>query len=179
MGQLRLCWTFKFESIILNTYFSFQPLQQSSALFWILVIKGSSIYFSDSNLLFRRIVVFQHIPWFLKQHDEADHSYFSLKRSLRDVWLPKLEKAGVEAIFCGHYHQNTGGLYNNMPVVVTSAIGGQLGEDKSGARIVKVFPDRIEHQYHPIQELPLRNVWRLIGELCGMLERPFEVQWTA
>lgn len=66
--------------------------------------------------------------------------------------------AGVEAVFCGHYHQNAGGAYKGIDVVVTSAIGGQLGNDKSGARIVNVLENGISHKYYAINELPLNNI---------------------
>lgn len=110
----------------------------------------------------RRIVVFQHIPWFLNSADEADTVYFTLKTVIRKTWLDKFKDAGVEAIFCGHYHRNAGGSYRDMDVVTTSAIGGQLGVDKSGARIVKVLDNKIQHQYYAIEELPLRTEFWLV-----------------
>ncbi|KAK6644389.1 hypothetical protein RUM43_000656 [Polyplax serrata] len=97
----------------------------------------------------KRIIVFQHIPWFLKSDDEEDN-YFNIGINLRQKWLDKFKKAGVEGIFCGHYHRNAGGVYNGMQVVVTSAVGGQLGDDKSGARIIKVQSHCIEHKYYEI-----------------------------
>lgn len=105
----------------------------------------------------RRLVVFQHIPWFIQFIDEKEDPYFSLKSSLRKKWLDKFKDAGVEAIFCGHLHRNAGGEYRGMQVVVTSAIGGQLGNDKSGARIVKVLEDKINHKYYAIEDLPMKN----------------------
>ena len=50
-------------------------------------------------------------------------------------------------IFCGHYHRNAGGFYNGIEQVVTSAVSAQLGNDKSGIRIVNVFEDKITHKY--------------------------------
>ncbi|EEB13831.1 conserved hypothetical protein [Pediculus humanus corporis] len=78
----------------------------------------------------KRIIVFQHVPWFLKKFDEEDQ-YFNINSSVRRKWLKKFKKAGVKAIFCGHYHRNGGGIYDNIDVAVTSAVGGQLGNDKS------------------------------------------------
>ena len=39
-------------------------------------------------------------------------------------------------------------------MITTSAVGRQLGKDKSGFRIVHVFRDRIEHRYHDLDGEP-------------------------
>jgi hypothetical protein len=41
-----------------------------------------------------------------------------------------------------------------MEIVTTSAVGFQLGEDKSGFAIVKVFQDKIEHKYYALEDVP-------------------------
>ena len=41
-----------------------------------------------------------------------------------------------------------------MEVIVTSAIGAQLREDKSGLRIVKVMENEIKHQYYELDHIP-------------------------
>ncbi|RWS15909.1 purple acid phosphatase-like protein [Dinothrombium tinctorium] len=102
---------------------------------------------------YRHVIVFQHIPWFLQKADE-ENDYFNIEKDLRIKMLDKFEKAGVKAIFCGHYHQNAGGKYKDMEVVVTSAIGAQLGNEKSGFRIVKVLANKIEHTYYELDSVP-------------------------
>jgi len=69
--------------------------------------------------------------------------------------LEKFHSAGVRKIFCGHYHRNAGGSYKSMEEVVTSAIGLALGTDKSGARLVRVTENDIEHQYFLTEDMPL------------------------
>lgn len=101
----------------------------------------------------RHVVVFQHIPWFLRQYDE-DKEYFNIMPELRLRMLKKFHDAGVRAIFCGHYHRNAGGFYKDMELVVTSAVGAQLGDDGHGFRVVKVLDDKIEHQYYTLDEVP-------------------------
>lgn len=116
--------------------------------------------FFDKNVIsidFSRIIVFQHVPWFLKTFDEPSDGYFNLTEEVRNKWLPKMKARGVVAVFCGHYHKNAGGVYDGVPVVVTSAIGGQLGDDKSGARIVKISENSVQHDYYAIEDLPLNN----------------------
>ncbi len=62
--------------------------------------------------------------------------------------------AGVRTIFCGHYHRNAGGFDEGLEVVVTSAIGAQLGEDKSGLRVVRVLENEIKHDYYDLKNIP-------------------------
>ena len=50
------------------------------------------------------VVIFQHIPWFIKDWDE-DKQYFNIEKDLRVAKLDQLNKAGVKKIFCGHYHR--------------------------------------------------------------------------
>lgn len=102
---------------------------------------------------YKHIVVFQHIPWFLRDPDEAKE-YFNIEESIRQKMLSKFYDAGVRAIFCGHYHRNAGGFYKDLELIVTSAIGKQLGQDKSGFRIVRVLEDSIEHKYYSLDEVP-------------------------
>lgn len=102
---------------------------------------------------FQHVVVFQHIPWFLFKPDE-EKEYFNIDKDLRIKMLKKLQEAGVKIIFCGHYHRNAGGSYENLEVVTTSAIGAQLGTDKSGMRIIRVFPETIKHDYYALEDLP-------------------------
>lgn len=103
--------------------------------------------------LFKYSIVFEHIPWFLQNFDEED-DYFNIRKDVRLKWLRKFYEAGVTKILCGHYHRNAGGWYENMELVVTTAIGAQIGEDKSGVRLVKVLDQSIEHKYYPMPEIP-------------------------
>lgn len=104
--------------------------------------------------LFRHSIVFEHIPWFLERPDEED-DYFNIRKEVRLGWLRKFREAGVTKIMCGHYHRNAGGWFEGMELVVTSAIGAQCGQDKSGVRLVKVFEDAIEHEYFAMPDIPL------------------------
>lgn len=101
----------------------------------------------------KHLVVFQHIPWFL-QYPEEEKAYFNIAKELRMKMLKKFKAAGVAVIFCGHYHRNAGGFYENMELVVTSAIGAQLGKDKSGLRVVRVLENKIDHEYYDLENIP-------------------------
>ena len=69
--------------------------------------------------------------------------------------LDKFYDAGVRKIFCGHYHRNTGGWYKDLEVIVTSAIGCQIGQDPHGMRLVKVHEEYVEHAYHGLDTCPV------------------------
>lgn len=102
---------------------------------------------------FKYSIVFEHIPWFLEEPDEED-DYFNVERSIRQKWLDKFKEAGVSKIMCGHYHRNAGGWHGDMELIVTSAVGAQLGADKSGVRLVRLLDDTIEHRYHALEDIP-------------------------
>nr|XP_034986485.1 serine/threonine-protein phosphatase CPPED1 [Zootoca vivipara] len=114
----------------------------------------------------RHAVVFQHIPLFLREPNE-DHDYFNLEKSIRHELLEKFRKAGVKAVFSGHYHQNAGGSYKNIEMVVSSAIGCQLGKDTHGLRVVAVTPEKIVHRYYSLNELSNRGVEKDIAALLN------------
>ena len=97
----------------------------------------------------KHAVVFQHIPPFL-YHPEEEKEYFNFALPNRKKFLDKLYDAGIRHIFTGHYHRNAGGKYKDLEVVVTSAVGAQLGKDKQGYRVVKVGNSKIEHLYHSL-----------------------------
>ena len=104
---------------------------------------------------FKYSIVFEHIPWFLQRPDEEDE-YFNIDKSTRLHWLKKFKDAGVSKIMCGHYHRNAGGWYENIELVVTSAVGAQLGSDKSGIRLVRMLETGIEHKYYALDDIPDR-----------------------
>lgn len=105
--------------------------------------------------LFKYSFVFEHIPWFLNNPDEED-DYFNIRKEIRLTWLRKFKEAGVTKIMCGHYHRNAGGWFEDMELVVTSAIGAQCGSDRSGVRIVRVLENSIEHKYYAMPDIPLK-----------------------
>jgi len=98
-------------------------------------------------------VMFQHIPWFLEKPGEAKE-YFNLWPDIRRKCLNKFKKAGVSKIFCGHYHRNAGGWDGDLELVITSAIGCQVGDDPHGMRLVEVMKSGIKHQYYGLDDFP-------------------------
>ena len=101
----------------------------------------------------KHAVVFHHIPIFMYSPDEDD-DYFNLLKSMRIGYLERLHAAGVRYVFTGHYHQNAGGFFKDLEVVVTNSAGVTLGDDEPGYRIVKVLQDKIEHKYYNLGKSP-------------------------
>src|SRR4051812_19347510 len=81
-------------------------------------------------------MVFQHQPWFLKEAEE-ENEYFNIKKKRRMPFLRAMHRAGVCAIFAGHYHRNSYGCLDGMEMITTSALGRPLGKDPSGFRVYK------------------------------------------
>jgi serine/threonine-protein phosphatase CPPED1 len=103
----------------------------------------------------RRIVIFQHIPWFLAKPDEPDQ-YFNIPTATRAKYLRLFAEYGVKNIFAGHYHRNAHGETSEFDMIVTGPIGMPLGPDDSGFRIVQVLPDRLEQAYYTLGRIPNR-----------------------
>ena len=95
---------------------------------------------------YKHSVVFQHIPFYVETPDEPK-IYFNFAPELRATMLRRLNEAGISKIFCGHYHRNAGGWFGDMELVITSAVGSQLGDDKNGFRVVAVKETEITHEY--------------------------------
>ena len=89
---------------------------------------------SNSN---QQVVIFQHIPYFIQDPNEAE-GYFNIPQPARRKYLDVLEQAGVTYVFAGHYHRNAMGVDGPLTEIVTGAVGMPLGGSLSGFRIVTV-----------------------------------------
>jgi len=101
----------------------------------------------------QHIILFCHYPFFNKTVDEPT-AYSNIDLEYREKYLGLFNNNKVEAVFSGHYHNNSLSTYGNMQLVTTSALGKPLGKAPSGMRIVKVYSDKIEHAYFGLEELP-------------------------
>lgn len=101
----------------------------------------------------QHIILFTHYPFFNKTADEPE-AYSNIGTEYRVKYLELFEKKGVEAVFSGHYHNNSLSTYGKVQLVTTSALGKPLGKAPSGFRIIKVYNDKLEHEYFGLDELP-------------------------
>merc|ERR1712196_48542 len=81
---------------------------------------------------------------------------FHIEKERRLQILSLLKKYNAKYVFSGHWHKNHIVKSEEYDVTnyVTSAVGLQLGGDKSGYRLVKVFDDDIEQNYFSFEEMP-------------------------
>ena len=101
----------------------------------------------------RRIAIFQHIPWFLENVDEADQ-YFNLPKAARQKYLPLFQRYGVTYAFAGHYHRNAYAQAGSFHVITTGPVGKPLGPDPSGIRVVIVRESTGESEYYGLGNIP-------------------------
>jgi len=90
----------------------------------------------------RKIVVFQHIPYFIHTPDESEE-YFNIPQPTRNRYLTLLKKAGVRYVFAGHTHKSAVGVDGELTEIITGAVGMPLGGSTSGFRIVTVNGERL------------------------------------
>ena len=108
---------------------------------------------ADARAAKRRVIVFQHHPWFLSGVDEPDQ-YYNLPLQKRREVLKLFDDAGVRYVFAGHYHRNALARAQNVEMVTTGPVGKPLGADSSGFRVVIVTRDSVMHRYYPLDSLP-------------------------
>ena len=107
----------------------------------------------------QHILLFTHYPFFNKTVDEPT-AYSNIDREYREKYLNLFSKSNVKAIFFGHHHNNGYSIYGNVQLVTTSSLGKPLGKAPSGIRIVKVYSDKIEHEYFGLDALPEKIVFK-------------------
>jgi len=100
-------------------------------------------------------IVFGHHPLFVNSIDEPD-KYENFPTAKRNTYIGLFEKYNVGNMFAGHLHYNASGQVGQFKMNVTSALGMQIGKDKSGIRIVKVYPDHVESDYFQLDSIPGR-----------------------
>jgi len=105
---------------------------------------------SKSN---QQIVVFQHIPYFVQNPDEAD-GYFNIPQPARRRYLDMLEKSGVRYVFAGHTHKSSIGIDGLLTEIVTGAVGMPLGGSSSGFRIVAVAGQKFDSTWFCFGGIP-------------------------
>jgi serine/threonine-protein phosphatase CPPED1 len=99
------------------------------------------------------LIIFCHHPFFIKTSDEAETNS-NLGIISRQKYLSLFHANNVKAVFSGHYHNNNLSTYRNIQLITTSAVGKPLGEAPSGMRIVKIYNNKIEHEYYGLDDTP-------------------------
>lgn len=98
-----------------------------------------------------RVIVFQHIPFFLTSPDEPDQ-YFNIPKEPRARYLKILHQYNVTEVFAGHLHHNSEGHDGALDMVTTGAVGKPLG-GKSGIRYIFLNSDGVKHTFYEFGDL--------------------------
>ena len=138
------------------------------------IVLNSSVYFDPSNVPdewkaqqdfltatlkearaagSQHIVVLAHHPLFVQHPDEEDF-FAVIPKERRRVVLELLKSYEVSVYFAGHWHRNNYAADGDFQMVTSGSVGYPLGDDPSGLRVVKVYDDRIEHEYFAFDALP-------------------------
>ena len=99
-------------------------------------------------------VVFMHHPLFSDAPDQPDDGNKIIPRAQRMPLLEVLREHGVSGVFSGHWHSNNYSADGDMLMITSGPVGYPPQDDPSGLRIVKVYDDRIEHQYYGMDDVP-------------------------
>lgn len=160
--------------VVLNTQAFFDPdareLASAQEKFLEENLEAGAIN-DDGTPKYKQRIVFGHISPFLFASDEPE-AYFNLAPPIRSKLLGIAKNAGVRLWMAGHYHRNAGGIDGSLECVTSSALGTVLhptgidplglggcgekicNEAESGLRIVKVYEDKIAHEWFPVKDIP-------------------------
>jgi len=100
-----------------------------------------------------QLLVFQHIPYFLKDAQEKD-DYFNIPLAIRTKYLDLLLANHVHLVFAGHYHRLAGGTDGSLTEVVTGAVGMPIGGASSGFRLVRLSPTEMTTEWYCLGNIP-------------------------
>jgi 3',5'-cyclic AMP phosphodiesterase CpdA len=101
------------------------------------------------------IVVFQHIPFFVREPDEPD-DYFNIPRAARGRYLDLLKRSGVRYVFAGHLHRTSSGSSGPLHMITTGPVGRPLETGASGMRVVAIDAAGLKEKYVDFAHLPNR-----------------------
>ena len=95
------------------------------------------------------VIVFGHHPFFMSDIEEED-GYFQIQKSKRRDYFNLFIENGVDAVFAGHRHNNSEGVYEDIPMKTTTSVAFQIGKAKPSIRIITVRDGRV---YDELKEL--------------------------
>ncbi len=102
----------------------------------------------------KQLIVFQHIPFFLKDPGEDGSVLQHPPRDARRATWKILHEYGVQQVFAGHHHRNSEGRDGDLEMITTGPVGMPLEDGKSGMRIVVVKDGGVTQSYYDFGELP-------------------------
>lgn len=101
------------------------------------------------------LVVFQHIPFFIKAADEPD-GYFNIPQPARAKYLKLLQDSGVRYVFAGHTHYSAESESGGLHMLIAGPGGMPLGQGASGMRVVEIQENELKARYIDYAHIPNR-----------------------
>ena len=98
-------------------------------------------------------ILFGHYPFFVKESNEANR-YENIPLEKRKTYLDLMSIYRVSNMFAGHLHYNAMSSYEDFNITITNSICTPLGKDRIGIRIIKVYPDKVVHDYYDLEQIP-------------------------
>lgn len=100
------------------------------------------------------IFVCSHQPWFLKSPDEPD-AYQNVPLAYRGAYLDLMNRYGVEYSLLGHLHHEQIGHYNGLTLLTAGPLSKSVANPPVvGFTIIRVYKDRVEHQFYDLDKIP-------------------------
>lgn len=90
-------------------------------------------------------LIFGHHPFFLTDVAE-DEGYFQITRTKRYEYFDLFSELEVDAVYAGHRHSTFDAAHNDIPMKTMTAVGVQLGPDKSAVRVITVFKGEVSDE---------------------------------
>ena len=81
------------------------------------------------------LIVAAHFPVYINAPDEPE-TYENLPVPMREKYMALFEEYGVDTYLVGHQHLCIRNRHNGIDYIIASALGRQLGKDKSGYTVV-------------------------------------------
>ena len=100
-------------------------------------------------------LVFAHHPLFMLAVDEMDLN-ICIPAQYRRKYVDLFNKYNVQYMFAGHLHLNHIARAENVTMIVTTSVCASRSSEPPGIRIVKVYPDKLSHDFYSLESLPAK-----------------------
>jgi len=99
------------------------------------------------------VFVVSHHPLFIDRFHEVG-SRDVVPDDRRGLLLEMFREYEITVNLAGHWHKNVYAQNGGVASVASGPVGYPLGHDSSGFRAVKVYDNRIEHEYYTLDSVP-------------------------
>jgi predicted phosphodiesterase len=100
-----------------------------------------------------QVIVFMHHPIVMS---DPKNKHIGASAQNRKAYLDLFDEYAVTAVFSGHAHFNDYARHKSIEFITTSSTCMPLGQDAPGFRVVKLYDNRIEHDYYSYESMPNR-----------------------